>query len=198
MTLPQIHVGLPREAQGEGVRWGHRQGQLLAVNSWVGSGSCPAPAYRTLLQRGQRDPAAGPTGNAQVALATYTLVSRHGAGGGRSLRWPRASSAPSISQAHESTFPQGSLPSGDLAIYGNSGRRTPKAHGNGRWEGQNVCFPESSWVAALARQGLTAKAGHWLVAWAGGRQAWALLGGAQARALGHFPRLFLEEDEDAH
>lgn len=31
-----------------------------------------------------------------------------------------------------------------------------------------------------------------------GRQAWALLGGAQARALGHFPRLFLEEDEDAH
>lgn len=32
-------------------------------------------------------------------------------------------------------------------------------------------------------------AGHWLTAWAGV--------GAGAKALGHFPRLFLEEGEDA-
>lgn len=50
-----------------------------------------------------------------------------------------------------------------------AGVRVPQAHGNGRWGGQNVCFPESSWVGALARQGLTAKAGHWLIAWAGGK-----------------------------
>lgn len=38
-------------------------------------------------------------------------------------------------------------------------------------------------------QGPPAMAGHWLTAWAGV--------GAGAKALGHFPRLFLEEGEDA-
>lgn len=65
--------------------------------------------------------------------------------------------------------PRRALQLGDVAIYGNSWGRTPKAHGNVRWEVQDVCFPESSWVGAPARQGLTAKAGHWLVAWAGGK-----------------------------
>lgn len=58
---------------------------------------------------------------------------------------------------------------GDLAIFGNSLGRTPKAHGNVRREVLKVCFPESSWAGAQARQGLTAKAGHRLVAWAGGK-----------------------------
>lgn len=100
---------------------------------------------------------------------------------------------------HESgTFPQASLPSEDVAVYGNSWGRTPQAHGNVRWGGQNVCFPESSWVGALARQGLTAKAGPWLIAWAGGKAGVGAAGWCGARARGHFPRLLVEEEEDAH
>lgn len=57
-----------------------------------------------------------------------------------------------------------------------------------------LCFPESCWAGAQAGQGLCA----WQdPGWLPGleiRQAWVQSGGA--RPLGHFPRLFLEEDED--
>lgn len=81
----------------------------------------------------------------------------------------------------QGTFPQGSLSSEDVAIYGNSWGKNSPAHGDVRWGGQNVCFPESSWAGAPARQGLTAKAVRWPVAWAGGKAGV----GAVGWCLGH-------------
>lgn len=91
----------------------------------------------------------------------------------------------------QGTFPQGSLPSGDVAIYGNGWGRTPQAHGNVKWGGQNVCFPESSWVGALARQGLAAKAGHWLIAWAGGKAGVGAAGWCPGQSSGAFSQALL-------
>lgn len=95
---------------------------------------------------------------------------------------------------------------GDPAIYGNRlGRvpawgRAPKAHGNARPEAQKV----SSHFASQNPPGLVPRQGRGCQPWQDtgglpgleGRQEQAL-GGAGARALGHFPRFFLKEDKDA-
>lgn len=52
---------------------GVRQGQHLAVHSWVRSGCRHAPVFRAPLQLGQRDLAMGPMGNTKVALSTDTV-----------------------------------------------------------------------------------------------------------------------------
>lgn len=178
------------------MHWGAGRGGLWQ-QLLHGCQLCHAPAFRAPLQLGRRDLDLGPKGNTQVDLSTYT--SGHGADIGRRLRGPRGQFCTfSESGTSKALSPRGAFHLGGPAIYGNSWGRTPQAHGNVRPEAQDVFFPESSWVGAWAGQGLTAKAGHWPIAWLEGRQAWALLGGARARARGHFPRLFLEGYEDAH
>lgn len=91
----------------------------------------------------------------------------------------------------QGTFPRGAFLLRDLAIYGNSWGGMPTAQGNVRQEVQSACFPESSWVGSRDRQGLTAKASHWPVAWAGGKAGVGTAGWCRGQSSGAFSQALL-------